>query len=67
MTVPEHTVLTALHMTVCCSLCSNYRLCKGGYVFGSLGLFLCLSVSNVTHKVMNKLQLNCVEWLGVVQ
>ena len=34
---------------------SNYLLGKGGYVFGSVGLFVCLSVDNITQKVMNGL------------
>ena len=29
----------------------SYFLGKGGYVFGSLGLFVCLSVDNITQKV----------------
>ena len=36
-----------------------YLLGKGGYVFGSVGLsvclFVCLSVNNITQKVMNGL------------
>ena len=36
-----------------------YLLGKGGYVFGSVGLFVrlsvCLSVDNITQKVMNRL------------
>ena len=36
-----------------------YLLGKGGYVFGSVGLsvclFVCLSVDNITQKVMNGL------------
>ena len=38
---------------------SYYLLGKGGYVFGSVGLsvclFVCLSVNNITQKVMNGL------------
>ena len=37
----------------------HYLLGKGGYVFGSVGLsvclFVCLSVDNITQKVMNGL------------
>ena len=33
-----------------------YRLGKGGYVFGSVGLFVCLSVDNITQKVMDRLR-----------
>ena len=37
----------------------HYLLGKGGYVFGSVGLsvclFVCLSVNNITQKVMNGL------------
>ena len=32
-----------------------YLLGKGGYVFGSVGLSVCLSVDNITQKVMNGL------------
>ena len=39
--------------------CYYYLLGKGGYVFGSVGLsvclFVCLSVDNITQKVMNEL------------
>ena len=35
--------------------CSLYLLGKGGYVFGSVGLSVCLFVNNVTQKVMNGL------------
>ena len=34
---------------------SNYLLGKGGYVFGSVGLSVCLSVNNITQKVMKGL------------
>ena len=34
---------------------AHYLLGKGGYVFGSVGLFVCLSVDNITQKVMNGL------------
>ena len=34
----------------------NYLLGKGGYVFGSVGLFVCLPVDNITQKVMNRLR-----------
>ena len=34
---------------------ANYLLGKGGYVFGSVGLSVCLSVDNITQKVMNGL------------
>ena len=33
----------------------TYLLGKGGYVFGSVGLSVCLFVDNITHKVMNGL------------
>ena len=33
-----------------------YLLGKGGYVFGSVGLSVCLSVDNITQKVMNGLR-----------
>ena len=29
---------------------------KGGYVFGSVGLSVCLPVDNITQKVMNGLE-----------
>ena len=32
-----------------------YLLGKGGYVFGSVGVSVCLFVDNITHKVMNGL------------
>ena len=32
-----------------------YLLGKAGYVFGSVGLSVCLSVDNITQKVMNGL------------
>ena len=32
-----------------------YLLGKGGYVFGSFGLSVCLSVDNITQKVINGL------------
>ena len=36
-----------------------FLICKGGYVFGSVGLSVCLSVclseDNITQKVMNGL------------
>ena len=34
---------------------ASYLLGKGGYVFSSVGLFVCLSVNNITQKVMNGL------------
>ena len=34
---------------------ADYLLGKGGYVFGSVGLSVCLSVDNITQKVMNGL------------
>ena len=43
-------------------LIASLRLVKGCYVFGSLGLF----VSNITKKVMTKLQLNFMEGSGLV-
>ena len=33
----------------------HYLLGKGGYVFGSVGLSVCLSVDNITQKVLNGL------------
>ena len=32
-----------------------YLLGKGGYDFGGVCLFVCLSVDNITQKVMNRL------------
>ena len=32
-----------------------YLLGKGGYVFGNVGLSVCLSADNITQKVMNVL------------
>ena len=34
---------------------ANYLLGKGGYVFDSVGLFVCLFVSNITQQVLNRL------------
>ena len=39
-----------------CFLLIYYLLGKGGYVFGSVGLSVCLSVNNITQKVMNGLR-----------
>ena len=42
-------------------VCANYLHHKGGYVFGSVGLFICLPgsvclfVKTITHKVINRL------------
>ena len=33
----------------------NYLLAKGGYVLGTVDLSVCLSVDNITQKVMNGL------------
>ena len=48
---------------------------QGGYVFSSIGLFVCRSVclsfcefvSNITQKVMNRLCCNFMEGLGVIK
>ena len=40
-----------------------YVLGKGGFVFGTIGLFVCLSVSSIAQKVMN----GCDEIYGGVQ
>ena len=45
---------------------ANYLLGKGGYVFGSVGLFVCLFVSNITQPV-NRLKWNVMEGSKVVQ
>ena len=37
-------------------LLRNYLLGKGSYVFGSVGLFVCLSVDNITQTVINGLR-----------
>ena len=42
-------------MAVSASYVYCYLLFKGGYVFGSVGLSVCLSVDNITQKVMNGL------------
>ena len=44
-----------------------YLLGKGGYVFGSIGLSVCLFVDNITQKVMNGLGGNFMERFWVVQ
>ena len=46
---------------------TSYLLGKGGYVFGSVGLFVCLFVSNITQKVMNGLRWNFMEGSGVIK
>ena len=46
---------------------ANYLLGKGGYVFGSVGLSVCLSVNNITQKVMNGLEWNFMDGSWVVQ
>ena len=54
-----------------CYFCHIYLLGKGGYVFGSVGLFVCLSVclsvDNITQKVMNGLGWNFMEGSWIVQ
>ena len=55
--------LQSLLFNICCSLFiylfMYFLICKGGYVFGSVGLsvclFVCLSEDNITQKVMNGL------------
>ena len=42
----------------------NHLLGQGGYVFGSVGLFVCLSVSNIAQKVINGLWWNGKVWGG---
>ena len=44
-----------------------YLLGKGGYVFGSVGLSVCLSVDSITQKVMDGLEWNFMEGSWVVQ
>ena len=41
--------------------CDFYLRGKGGYVLVSVGLFVCLFVSNITQKVMNGLQWNSMD------
>ena len=41
--------------------CNIDHLSKGGYVVGSVGLSVCLSV-DITQKVMNGLGWNFTEW-----
>ena len=41
---------------ICYCLNYNHLLGKEGYVFGSVGLFVCLSVDNINQKVMNGLR-----------
>ena len=54
-------VYRTTHMVTCsfssCSVTFQrcYLLGKGGYVFGSVGLSVCLSVNNITQKVMDGL------------
>ena len=49
----------------------NYLLGKGDYVVGCVGLTVCesvcLSFSNITQKVMNRLQCNFMEESGEVK
>ena len=42
--------------------CNIDHLGKGGYVVGSVGLSVCLSLDNITQKVMNGLGWNFTEW-----
>ena len=42
--------------------CNIDHLGKGGYVVGSIGLSVCLSVDYITQKVMNGLGWNFTEW-----
>ena len=42
-------------------------LAKGGYVFSSIGLSVCLFVDNITKKLVNGLGWNFVEGSWVVQ
>ena len=44
-----------------------YLLGKGGYVFGSVGLFVCLSVDTITQNIINGLGWNFMEMSWVVQ
>ena len=44
-----------LHSLSASSLLDFYLLGKGGYVFGSIGLSVCLSVDNITQKVVIEL------------
>ena len=43
------------HVILSLFILCNYLHGKGGYVFGSVGLSVCLSVNNITQKVMNGL------------
>ena len=45
----------------------SYLLGKGGYVFGGVGLSVCLFVDNITQKVMNGLGRNFRAGSWVVQ
>ena len=46
--------------------CNFYLLGKGGYVFGSVGLSVCLAVDNITQKGMNRLGWNFTEGAWIV-
>ena len=48
-------------------VCVFYLLGKGGYVFGSVGLYVCLFVDNITQNVINGLGLNFMEGSWVAQ
>ena len=51
-TILDHTLSTS---TARIKSRISYLLGKGGYVFGTVGLSVCLSVNNITQKVMNGL------------
>ena len=56
-----------LDLGVYLSLVFITSLAKGGYVCGTVDLSVCLLVSNITQKVMNRLQWNFMERSRVVQ
>ena len=41
------------HLNIGWIHCIFYLLGKGGYVYGSVGSSVCLSVDNITQKIMN--------------
>ena len=55
----------ALRLSLCLRVITS--LAEGGYVFGRIGLSVCLFVDNITQNVMNGLCINFVEGCWAVQ
>ena len=50
------------HLNIEWIVCNIDHLDKGVYVVGSVGMSVCLSLDNITLKVMNGLGWNFTEW-----